>query len=158
VAVGGQEAVHRFAELADHLIATEPNRDLITARTDLREENGRAASRSIGQVPICWGWDKDDAVKRAHELFRWFGGGWAVNADLPVPAGFEGASSFVRPEDVAESIACGPDLDKLADSVRPFWEAGFTDVALVQIGDESQQHFLDDIAPALLERLRSAAP
>ncbi len=81
-----------------------------------RLENGLAASRSIGQVSICWGRDKDAAVKRAHELFRWFGGGWAVNADLPVPAGFEGASSFVRPEDVAESIACGPALDELADS------------------------------------------
>jgi hypothetical protein len=75
-----------------------------------------------------------------------------------VPAGFEGASSFLRPEDVAESIACGPDLDELADSVRPFWEAGFTDIALVQIGDESQQQFLDEIAPDLLQRLRSAAP
>ena len=51
------------------------------------------------------------AIARAHDQFRWFAGGWAVNADLPTTAGFAAASQFVRPEDVAEAIACGPDLD-----------------------------------------------
>jgi hypothetical protein len=84
------------------------------------------------------------AVERAHELFRWFGGGWGVNADLPTPAGFEAASQFVRPDDVASSIACGPDLDELVASVEPYWQAGFTDIALVQVGDETQQRFRRD--------------
>ena len=39
------------------------------------------------------------------------------------------ATQFVRPEDVAENIPCGPDLDAIVESVRPYWEAGFTDVA-----------------------------
>ena len=93
-------------------------------------------------------------MRRAHELFRWFGGGWKVNADLPTPVAFDSASQFVRLEDVAESIACGPDLDELAESVQPFLDAGFTDVALVQVGDESQQQFLAEVAQPLLERLR----
>lgn len=67
----------------------------------------------------------------------------------------EAASQFVRPEDVAEAIACGPDLDRLAESARPFVEAGFTDVALVQIGDELQERFLAEAAEPLLERLRA---
>ncbi len=33
-------------------------------------------------------------------------------------------------------------------------EAGFTDVALVQIGDEMQETFLSEAAEPLLERLR----
>ena len=64
----------------------------------------------------------------------------------------------MRPEDVAESIPCGPDLDAVVEAVRPFWEAGFTDVALVQVGDEHQQAFLDEAAGPLLEKLRRAAP
>ena len=40
------------------------------------------------------------------------------------PMGFAGASQFVRPEDVAESIPCGPDLDAVVEAVRPWWEAG----------------------------------
>ena len=39
--------------------------------------------------------------------------------------------------------------------MRPFLDAGFTDVALVQVGDESQEEFLADVAGPLLERLRA---
>lgn len=150
VAVSGRESINRFAPLAEHLIAVEPKPDLITQWDDAKG----AGSRKIGQIPICWGLDKDAAAQRAHELFRWFGGGWGVNADLPMPKSFEAASQFVRVDDVAESIACGPVLDALAASVQPFLDAGFTDVALVQVGDESQVEFLAEVAGPLLERLR----
>lgn len=80
-----------------------------------------------------------------------------MNADLPTTAGFAAASAFVRPEDVASSIPCGPDLQAVVDAVKPFWEAGFTDIALVQIGDELQDRFLAEAAQPLLEQLRAAA-
>jgi G6PDH family F420-dependent oxidoreductase len=115
-------------------------------------------ARAIGQIPICWAPDRQQAIDLAHEQFRWFGGGWYVNADLPTPAGFDAAGQFVRKEDVAGSIACGPDLDELAESVRPYLQAGFTDVALVQVGDALQQEFLDKAAGPLLDKLRALAP
>ena len=49
------------------------------------------------------------------------------------------------------------DLDAIVDSVRAYWEAGFTDIALVQIGDENQDLFLKEAAGPLLEKLRAAA-
>jgi hypothetical protein len=64
----------------------------------------------------------------------------------------------VRPEDVAESIPCGPDLEAIVEAVSAYWKAGFTDVALVQVGGETQQDFLDQAAEPLLEKLRRAAP
>jgi G6PDH family F420-dependent oxidoreductase len=159
LAVAGDRAVERFAPLADDLIAVEPKAEVITSW------NGTAGAtpigegaRAIGQIPICWDPDEEAATQRAHAQFRWFGGGWNVNADLPTTAGFAAASQFVRPEDVAESIPCGPDLDKIVEAVSAYWEAGFTDVALVQVGDEGQQRFLDEAAGPLLERLRAAAP
>jgi G6PDH family F420-dependent oxidoreductase len=159
VAVAGDRAIDRFAPLADDLIATEPKGEIITAW------NGTAGAtavgegaRAIGQIPICWDRDEATAVARAHEQFRWFAGGWNVNADLPTTAGFAAATQFVRPEDVAEAIPCGPDLDRIVEAVSAYWEAGFTDVALVQVGDEGQQRFLDEAAGPLLERLRAAAP
>jgi G6PDH family F420-dependent oxidoreductase len=154
-AVSGPGGVDRLATVADHLIAVEPDADLVSAWDAARDGSDLAPSRKIGQIPICWGPDKDRAVQRAHELFRWFGGGWPVNADLPTPAAFEAASKYVRPGDVGDSIACGPDLDELAESVRPFLQSGFTDVALVQIGDESQTDFLSTVARPLLERVRA---
>ncbi|MDN3309400.1 TIGR03557 family F420-dependent LLM class oxidoreductase [Microbacterium oryzae] len=152
VAVSGPSSIAEFAPLGDHLITTEPDGELLQAWDGARE--GEEPSRKIGQIPISWDPDRERAVARAHDQFRWFAGGWSVNADLPTPAGFQGASAYVRPEDVAESIACGPDLDVLAESVRPFVDAGFTDVAIVQVGDEQQERFLAEVAEPLLERLR----
>ncbi|WP_345750277.1 LLM class F420-dependent oxidoreductase [Microbacterium rhizophilus] len=151
VAVSGESSLSKLAPLGDHMIAVQPEGDLVTGW----DEHHGAGSRKIGQVPISWDPDRDAAITRAHDQFRWFGGGWAVNADLPTPAGFEAASQFVRPEDVAAAIPCGPDLDALAEGVRPFLDAGFTDIAIVQIGDEKQQQFLDEAAGPLLERLRA---
>lgn len=154
VAVSGEKSIGRFAPLSDHFISTEPDADLVSSWRSAHGGNASAA-RVIGQIPVCWGPDKDAAITEAHEQFRWFAGGWAVNADLPTPAGFAGASQFVRPEDVADAIACGPDLDEIAESARPFIEAGFTDIAIVQVGDRRQDDFLREAAGPLLERLRS---
>ncbi|MCS5719137.1 LLM class F420-dependent oxidoreductase [Herbiconiux sp. CPCC 205763] len=152
LAVSGDKSIARFAPLGDHLIAVEPDASLVSGWASA---NGGPAPRSIGQIPICWDPSASAAVARAHEQFRWFGGGWSVNADLPTPAGFAGASQFVRPDDVSSSIPCGPDLDAIAESVRPYLEAGFTDVALVQVGDEGQDRFLAEAAGPLLEKLRA---
>ncbi|PZU39451.1 MAG: LLM class F420-dependent oxidoreductase [Microbacterium sp.] len=150
VAVSGAKSIEHFAPLGDHLIAVEPDADLVEGWDAMHE----GPSRKIGQIPISWDPDEETAIERAHDQFRWFAGGWAVNADLTTPAGFEAATQFVRPEDVASSIACGPDLDRLAESMRPYLEAGFTDIAIVQIGDEAQDRFLAEAAGPLLERLR----
>lgn len=157
-AVSGHQSVARFAPTVDHLVAVEPEAELVDEWASVRRENSLRPSRTIGQIPICWGTDREAQVAVAHYTFRWFAGGWSVNADLPTPAGFAGATQFVRPEDVAESIPCGPDLDAIVAAVAPFWEAGFSDVALVQVGDGNQQEFLDTAAGPLLEKLRAAAP
>jgi G6PDH family F420-dependent oxidoreductase len=139
IAVSGEQSVRTFAPLADHLIAVEPKAELV----QLWDEHARdGQSRKIGQLPVCWGPDRDACAARARELFRWFGGGWKVNAELPGTAGFDGASQFVTEDDVAGSIPCGPDLDGIVSAVREFERAGFTDVAMVQIGDETQRDFL----------------
>ena len=158
VAVSGREGLESFAPRADHLIAVQPEKELVDGWNTLSENAIGSGARAIGQIPICWDPSEDAAVQRAHEQFRWFAGGWKVNADLPTPMGFSGASQFVRPEDVAGSIPCGPDLDAVVEAVRPWWEAGFTDIALVQVGGAHQQAFLDEAAGPLLEKLRAVAP
>jgi G6PDH family F420-dependent oxidoreductase len=152
VAVSGDQSISTFAPLADHLIAVEPDQDLVTTWD---QAVGGSDSRKIGQIPVCWDTDRDRAVERAHQQFRWFAGGWKVNAELPGPSGFAGATQFVRPEDVAESIPCGPDVDAIVEAVGQFSEAGFTDVAVVQIGDENQQEFLEFAEKDLLPALRA---
>jgi G6PDH family F420-dependent oxidoreductase len=149
LAVSGGQSAALAGELADAMIAVEPESRL----GELFDDAGGKGKPRIGQVPICWDPSRDAAIDRAHDQFRWFGSGWKVNAELPGTAAFAGASQFVRKEDVAESIPCGPDLDAHVAAVREYVEAGFTDVAVVQVGGDSQPEFLDwaerELVPAL---------
>jgi G6PDH family F420-dependent oxidoreductase len=150
VAVSGPQSCALAGEYADLMIAVEPRAEL----GDLFDAAGGAGKPRVGQIPVSYDADRDTAVRRAHEQFRWFAGGWKVNAELPGPAGFAAASRFVRPDDVAEQIACGDDVDEFVDKIGAFVDAGFTHVALVQIGGDAQQPFLDWSRRELLPRLR----
>lgn len=150
IAVSGEQSCEIAGELADLVIAVEPDRALL----DAFDRHGGAGKPRVGQLPVCYDPDRERAVARAHAQFRWFGGGWKVNAELPGPAAFDAASQFVRPEDVSASIPCGADVATFVDAVRAFTDAGFTEVALVQIGGETQRPFLDWAEKALLPALR----
>ncbi|MET0136011.1 MAG: TIGR03557 family F420-dependent LLM class oxidoreductase [Kibdelosporangium sp.] len=135
-------------------IAVEPSADLSEnwdAEWSKAAKSGQ--SRKIGQLPVCWDPDRDTAVKRAHEQFRWFGGGWKVNAELPDVSSFAAATAFVRPQDVADSIPCGPDAGPIVEQIQRYADAGFTDLALVQIGGEHQDGFLEFAEKKLLPAL-----
>ncbi|WP_016698217.1 TIGR03557 family F420-dependent LLM class oxidoreductase [Actinoalloteichus spitiensis] len=153
MAVSGRQSCTVFGPLGDHLVATEPKAELVRLWDEARP--GRPASRKIGQQPLAYGPDTEEAKQRAHRLFRWFGGGWKVNSEIPSTAGFAAASQFVRPEDVAATIPCGPDVARHVAAVRPFIEAGFTDVALVQAGPDRQDEFFRFAERELLPALRA---
>ena len=149
VAVSGEQSVRTFWPLADAMVAVEPDADAVRGFDAV----AGAELPKIGQQPVSWGRDAAAATARAHALFRWFGGGWKVNAELPGTAAFAAATAFVRPDDVASAIPCGPDVGAQVAAVRPFVEAGFTHVALAQIGGQTQPEFLafarDELLPAL---------
>ncbi|MEV4620263.1 TIGR03557 family F420-dependent LLM class oxidoreductase [Asanoa sp. NPDC049573] len=150
VALSGPESASLAGEYGDGAIATEPQARLMK----LYDESGGAGRPRYGQVPMCWGPDEAACRKTAHEQFPWFGLGWKVNSNLPNPAAFEQASRFVREEDVAAGITCGPDVDAHVEAVKKFADAGFTHVSLLQIGDESQPEFIDWAASELIPRLK----
>jgi G6PDH family F420-dependent oxidoreductase len=152
IAVSGSDSCRLAGELADVMIATEPKPEL----GEMFDAAGGSGKPRIGQMPICFDEDRDAAVARAHDQFRWFGLTWKVNADLPGTAGFEAASSFVRPEDVAESIPCGDDVDAVLEGAKAFADAGFTHLALVQIGGDHQAPFLEWSEKSLMPAWRDA--
>jgi G6PDH family F420-dependent oxidoreductase len=149
VAVSGPQSCQLAGELADAMIAVEPSQEL----GDAFDAAGGAGKPRVGQVPLCFDRDREAAVARAHEQFRWFVGGFKVNAELPGPTAFDAATQFVRPEDVAEEIPCGDDVERAVEAVRPYVDAAFTHVALVQVGGDHQGEFIrwaeDELLPAL---------
>jgi G6PDH family F420-dependent oxidoreductase len=152
IAVSGKESCELAGEYADAMIAVEPQPEL----GEMFDAAGGAGKPRIGQLPISYGTDRDAAVKRAHSLFRWFGLGWKVNADLPGTAGFDAASQFVREEDVAEGIPCGDDVDAVLEAAQEYADAGFTHLGLVQIGGDQQAPFFDWARSTLMPAWREA--
>jgi G6PDH family F420-dependent oxidoreductase len=134
------------------MIAVEPTSEL----GEWFDAAGGAGKPRIGQMPISFGTDKAAAVTRAHTLFRWFGLGWKVNTELPGPIAFDSASQFVREEDVAASIPCGDDVDAVITAAKAYADAGFTHLALVQIGGDQQTPFLAWSQKTLLPAWREA--
>lgn len=151
IAVSGGSSCHLAGSKADIMVAVEPRSELVT----MFERAGGQGKPKVGQVALAYDTDRDAAIKRAHEQFRWFGLGWKVNADLPNPEGFEAATQFVTPDQVAEALGCGPDVDEHVEKIKPFVDAGFTEVALVQIGARQQEAFVGWAESELLPALRS---
>src|SRR4051794_31699246 len=84
IAVSGAQSATLAGELADVLIAVEPKPELGRAF----DAAGGAGKPRIGQLPVSYDTDEKAAVARAHEQFRWFGGTWKVNSELPGTAAF----------------------------------------------------------------------
>ena len=156
VAVSGEQSVRAFAPVADAMVAVEPRADLVQGF----DAAAGSSLPKIGQLPISWDPDRDVAIDRAHAQFRWFAGGWKVNAELPGTAAFAAATRFVTPDDVVGAFPCGPDVATHVEAVRPFVDAGFTHVALVQVGGDTQQAYLAfaerELLPALREEYGAA--
>jgi G6PDH family F420-dependent oxidoreductase len=152
IAVSGEESCALAGEHADLMIAVEPQPEL----GEMFDAAGGGGKPRIGQLPVSYGTDKGAAVARAHQLFRWFGLGWKVMADLPGTAGFDAAGQFVREDDVAEGIPCGDDVDAVLAAAGQYADAGFTHLALVQIGDDQQAPFFDWAHSTLMPAWRDA--
>ncbi|MFD4527036.1 LLM class F420-dependent oxidoreductase [Streptomyces sp. NPDC058470] len=150
VAVSGELSCSLAGRLGDLVIATEPKPDLL----DSFNRHGGSGKPRVGQLPVCYDTDRDAAVARAHDQFRWSVGGWPVNSELPGPSGFAGATEYVTPQDVAQTIPCGDDVDLFVEAVRPYAEAGFTEIALVQVGGDQQLPFIAWAEKELLPALR----
>ena len=151
LAVSGPSSCHLAGSKTDLMIATEPKPEL----GEWFDAAGGSGKPRVGQIALAYDPDREAAVQRAHEQFRWFGLGWKVNADLPNPESFEGATQFVTPDQVAEQLACGPEVDEHVAKIKPFVDAGFTEVALVQIGGAQQEQFISWAERELLPALRS---
>ena len=139
VAVSGESSIERFAPLADHLIAVEPDGELVQ-RLGRRAGATRAAraarsvrSRSAGARTRS----SRRARARAVPLVRRRLGRERRPADAD-GVRRRPASSSARRTSPSRSPAARTSTSS-SSAVRPFWEAGFTDVALVQVGDESQE-------------------
>lgn len=147
VASGGARASKLAAELGDGLFSTDPDPELVTAYAD-----AGGAGPKYAEVPLAYAPDEAAGAASAREKFRFGALGWKVMAELPNPINFEAATAFVKDADMAESFACGPDVERHVEVFTEFKDAGFDRLALINGGPEVDP-FFDFFTSELRERL-----
>lgn len=151
IAAGGEKAAELAGKKDAGLFATEAKAPLVEAWKKAGGQGARYA-----EVAISYAKSEEEAVRVAHERFSFGLLGWKVLPELPTPKSFESALGLVKPQDVAESITCGPDPERHVHAVRKYIDAGFDHIVLVGIGPD-QQGFLGFWREELSPRLHKLA-
>jgi G6PDH family F420-dependent oxidoreductase len=99
----GPKAIELAARIGDGFVSTSPNKEHV----DLYRSKGGKGLCQAG-MKVCWGEDEEAAKKLAHSLWPTSAVEGELSQELPMPAHFEQASAKVTPDDVAETIVCGP--------------------------------------------------
>ncbi len=131
----------------DALVSVAPDPSLVE---DYREAGGDGPC--YGQITVCWGRSEEEAKETAHRIWPIVGIGGDLSQELALPRHFEQAAENVTPDEVAEKIPCGPDVDRIVEQTRQYVDAGFDHVYFHQVGPD-QEGFLrvlrDEVAPRL---------
>lgn len=143
----GPKAIHLAAKVGDGYVNTSPSEDAV--RT-YRGEGGRGPA--IAALKVCWGPDEGASKKLAHDLWKTTGVPGELNQELPMPGHFEQAAKLVTEDLVAGSIPCGPDPERHVAAIREYFDAGYDQVYISQIG-EDQAGFLEFLSKEIRPRL-----
>lgn len=148
VSAFGPQAAEVAGRIGDGFITMAPLAEPIER---FRRSGGGTKPVSAG-LKVCWGPDRDEAVRTAHRL-------WAneqlpgeLPQVLPTPRHFEQAAQLVTPEQVAQAVTCGDDVDAHVAALKEYVDAGFDRVYVNQIGPD-QQGFFDFYRTKVLPQL-----
>ena len=148
VAAAQPNAAELAGRVGDALVSVAPDEDLV----DEFEQAGGADKPRYGQLHVCYDEDEEQARRTAYELWPNAAMGGALGQELATTSQYEAVAQLVRPEDVAESVVCGPGPAEHLEQIHRYEQAGFTHVFVHQIGAE-QDAFLRFYADEILPRL-----
>src|SRR5215217_6214418 len=137
VAAGGEAAAELAGRIADGLVLASPSED---AAEKFAESGGEGKPR-YGQCHVCWAKSEEEAKKTALEWFPNIALPGELSQELPQPAHFEQAASLLSEDDIAETVACGPDPEWHAEMIQRFVDAGCDHIYLHQIGPDQDGFF-----------------
>lgn len=148
IAASGPASSRLAGQLADLLIAVQPRAELVR---DFVAAGGEGKP-VVGQPAVCWGPDEAACRRMAYEQFAWAPADWKIRAELPNTTNFQSFASVVSEDQVAQIVPSGPRVEPIVQAVKQWVDAGFTELALIQIGPY-QAEFCDfytrGLGPAL---------
>jgi G6PDH family F420-dependent oxidoreductase len=125
----GPKAIELAARIGDGFATVMPEPDAIKTYRD----NGGKGPVQAG-TKVCYGSDEAEAVKTVRRIWPNEALPGELAQILPTPTHFEQASELVTEEMIAESVPCGPDLDKHVEALQEYADAGADELFVQQIG------------------------
>jgi probable non-F420 flavinoid oxidoreductase len=141
------------AAWADGMITVNQPGDVLRRVVAAFRENGGEGKPVHVQVHLSWAPSEDEALEIAHEQWRTNVLGPDLNWDLELPAQFDAAARFVRPDDVRDAILVSADLGRHADALHEVLACGVDGLFLHHVGRE-QQRFVEAFSEKVLPELR----
>jgi len=132
----GPKAAELAARIGDGFVTTAPDTDLIGTFRD-----GAPGRPVFAGTKVCWGPDRDKAVRTAHRLWPTEHLPGELNQILPTPRHFEQATQLVTEETVADAVPCGPDPEEHIRRLQEYVDAGVDRVHIGQMGPDQRGFF-----------------
>jgi len=155
VAAGGPKMAQIAGHIADGLISTKPDKEIIAKY----EASGGAGKPKYVEIQVCWGRDANAARRLVHELWPTGALGGQLAQEIRRPADFEAAVEPITMEKSTKHAPVGPDPEPYVRAIQKFADAGFDHIGLHQVGPD-QEGFLKfwekELRP-VLERDMAAA-
>ena len=148
LAASGSSAAQIAGQIADGLISTAPQSELI----ETFHRSGGAGKPCYAEASVCWGRNEKQARKLATELWPIAGLQGPLTTELATPAQFEETAAMVDENDLGEKIPCGPDPERHVQALKRYADAGFDHIFVHQIGPD-QDGFFDFYKRDVLPRL-----
>ncbi|MEU3250746.1 LLM class F420-dependent oxidoreductase [Streptomyces sp. NPDC006997] len=144
----GPKATALAARVGDGYLTMMPDEPMV----EQFRKGGGGTKLVSGGTKVCYGTDRDEAVRTVRRL-------WAsellpgeMGQVLPTPRHFEQVESLVTEEMVREGRVCGDDVDEHVGALSAFADAGFDRVYVNQIGPD-QRGFFDFYRTKVLPQL-----
>ncbi|MFJ4807565.1 LLM class F420-dependent oxidoreductase [Streptomyces longwoodensis] len=144
----GPKATSLAARVGDGYITMMPDASMV----EQYRKGGGGSKPVSGGMKVCYGTDRDAAVRTVHELWpnQFLPG--EMGQILPTPSHFEQLEPLVTEQMVADGTVCGDDVDQHVAALTEFADAGFDRIYVNQIGPD-QQGFFDFYRTKVLPRL-----
>jgi coenzyme F420-dependent glucose-6-phosphate dehydrogenase len=148
VAAMQPQAAELAGAIGDALVNVAPKEEIVKTF----EEAGGNGKPKYGQVTVCWAKSKNEAKKTAFENWPNILVEGAASQELPLPEHFEQLVEDREPDDLDGTLPLGPDSDEYLEELGKYDKAGYTHVAIHQIGSD-QQGFLEFAQQELLPQM-----
>ena len=151
-----EESARRVAGWADGLITVNQPIKVLRQVIDVFRDSGGAAKPVAVQVHLSWADDDDTALAVAHDQWRNCVFGPELAWNLELPAQFDEAGRWVRPDDVTTGVLVSADAKRHVEWLQEIGDLGVDQLYLHQVArGVEQERFIEVFADRVLPEIRS---